>query len=102
MPYKVTIRNEQGEPLAGVVYFFLDGDLIGEAIIPAGGATLTAEQVEIADRYTVESPGYYFHGTSNLYDENIFTLARKPKTALYVGLAVVGGFLLSKLVKFKL
>jgi hypothetical protein len=102
MPYKVIIQNEQGEPLAGVVYFWLDGDRLGEAIIPAGGTTLTDEQVEIADRFTVTADGYHFYGTSNLYDDNIFTLARKVNTGLYVAVALVGGFILSKLVKFKL
>jgi hypothetical protein len=102
MPYKVKIQSEQLAPLAGVMYFFLNGDRIGEALIPAGGTTLTDEQVEIADRYTVTADGYAWYGTSNLYDDNVFTLAKSPKTGLYVAIALVGGFVLSKLAKFKL
>lgn len=102
MPYKVAIQNEQFEPLAGVIYFWSDGERIGEARIPAGGATLTDEEVNAADRYTVESDGYSYYGTSTMYEDNVFTLAAKPKTGLYVALALVGGFVLSKLVKFRL
>ena len=102
MPYKVKIQNEQLEPLSGVVYFWSGGEQIGEAHIPAGGATLTDDEVNVADRYTVTADGYSYYGTSALYDDNVFTLAVKPKTGLYVALALVGGFVLSKLVKFKL
>jgi hypothetical protein len=102
MPYNIKIQNEQGQPLAGVVYFWKDGDRIGEALISAAGATLTDEEVNAADRYTVESPGYSYYGTSTMYDDNVFTLAQRPKMGLYVGLAMVGGFVLSKLIKFRL
>ncbi len=102
MPYKVIIKSEQGEPLAGVIYFWLGGDQIGEAHISAAGATLTDDEVQGADHFTVESPGYSFYGTSYLYDDNVFTLAQKPKTAMYVVLGLVGGFMIAKLLKFKL
>lgn len=102
MPYNVAIQSEQGRPLPGVIYFWLAGDRIGEALIPPGGITLTDEQVEIADHFTLESPGYYFIGTSYLYDENTFTLTTKPKTGVYIVLGLAGGFILSKLLKFKL
>lgn len=102
MPYKVTIKSEQGNMIPGVLYFWLDGEQIGEANIPTGQATLTDDEVESADHYTVESPGYHFYGTSVIYDDTVFTLAKKPNTALYVGLALVGGFFLSKLIKFRL
>lgn len=102
MPYKVTIKSEQGELLPGVIYFWLDGEQIGEANIPTGTATLTDDEVQGADHFTVESPGYSFYGTSYLYDDNVFTLAQKSKTAVYVVLGLVGGFLISKLLKFKL
>jgi len=102
MPYRVTIQSEQGQPLAGTVYFWLNGEQIGEAGISAGGSTLTNEEVEQADRYTIESPGYSYYGTSTLYDDNMFTLAKKTSAGVYVVLAAVGGFVLSKLLKFKI
>jgi len=102
MPYRVTIKSEQGQPLAGTMYFWLNGEEIGQAGISAGGSTLSDQEVEQADHYTVEAPGYSFYGTSVLYENNVFTLAQKPKTAMYVVLGLAGGFLLAKLLNFKL
>jgi hypothetical protein len=103
MPYNVKIQSEQGKPLAGVVYFWLNGEQIGEAGISAGGSTLSDEEVEQADHYTVESPGYYFLGISSLYNDTVFTLTQKPHSALVAVLAAaVAGFVLSKFVKFKI
>jgi len=103
MPYNIKIQNEQGEPLAGVLYFWLNGEQIGEAGISVGGSTLSDEEVEQADHYTVESPGYYFLGISSLYNDTVFTLTQKPRSALVVVLAAAAaGFVLSKIIKFKL
>jgi hypothetical protein len=102
MPYKVIIQNESGNLLPATIYFWSNGDRIGEAYIRSGVAELTDEEVNTADHFTVESDGYYWQGTGYLFDEHTFTLVKKPPIGLYVGLALAGGFMLSKLSKFRL
>ncbi len=102
MPYNVKIQNEQYQPIPGTLYTWSGGGKVGEFDIPIGGTSIDDNAIEQADHFTVESPGYSYYGTSTIFDDTVFTLAAKPKTGLYVALAFVGGFVLSKLVNLRL
>lgn len=103
MPYNIKIQDDQGRPLRGSLYMYNEqGEEIGEAGISEGGSDVSDGEITGAYHFKVTSPGYYYYGTSVLYETNTFTLNKKPQTALWVALAVAGGFALAKLVKLKL
>lgn len=104
MPYNVQIRNQQGKPLPGIIYFYdTAGTEIGMATVYPGGSEMDVEQVESAVHYWVTSPGYSPYGTSTLYPEgNTFTLFRSVPTYAYWGLGAIVALALAKLFKLKL
>lgn len=88
---RITIKNESGQAIEGFIQWYDSaGDLLGAAEIPVTGIDLSDSQVEYAVKFRVESPGYYWFGTSQLYDDNVFTLVKKPSMlpALLVGAVV--------------
>lgn len=104
MPYNVQIKNSQGQPLPGTVYFYdADGTEVGLATVAPGGSDMEPWQVEAARHFWITSPGYSSYGTSVLFQEgNTFTLSRSvPPIAYYVlgGIAALG---LMKLLKVRL
>lgn len=100
MPYSVVIKNEQGEPIGGTIYYFdANGTEIGQTVVPPAGVDLDVEMVESASRYRVVSPGYGWYGTATIYDSNVFTLVKKPDTLLSYTIGAVAGFLIAKIIK---
>ncbi len=100
MPYNVRIQNFDGLGLAGSLLLFdAIGEQIGEAHISSGGSTLTDDDLNGADHIRVTAPGYNYYGTTQLYDDNLFTLSRKPPIVLYAAVGALAGMLLQKFLK---
>ena len=104
MNYYIEIKNFEGIPLAGTVFLYKQDNQLGAWSIAPDGTTLTDEDIAGADHFRITAEGYGWYGTTNLYGTNVFTLDKlqKERTALWLTLGLAGGFVLFKLVKFKL
>lgn len=101
MPYNVLIKNDQGQPIGGTVYYYdATGTEIGQTVVPVSGIDLDASMVEGADHFKIVSSGYGFYGTSYIYaDGNVFTLYKQHSIALPLFGGLVLGFLIGKMVR---
>lgn len=102
MPYKLTIRNEQGQPIASTIFLYDDtGREIGEVVTRDGEITLLDEDIEGVASFRFTSPGYGWYGTSTLYSETVITLVKERSPVIPLVLGGVLVFFAIKLLKLK-
>lgn len=104
MVYRVVIKNEQGESIAGEVeYSDSTGQYLGASGISIGGSDVYGDEIpDGTTHYRFTSPGYGYYGSSTLYDSNVVTLVRDTPVAKYFfmgGLALAVFYGLSRLFK---
>jgi len=100
MPYNVTIMDDSGHDIGGLITFITDdGDRLGEMIIPVGGAEIDPGTVEMTAIFRVTHPGYGFIAVAEIYDDTVFTLYKQNSIGLVL-LGALGFWLLSRIIKF--
>jgi hypothetical protein len=100
MPYNVVIKNEQAQPIGGIVYYYSGGVEVGQTVVPPAGIDLDAGMVESADHYRITSDGYDWYGTASIYpDGNVFSLKKKGSILLPAIAGAVLGFVIGKFVR---
>ncbi len=94
MPYNVTIQNEEGVPMRGVLYYYdADHMELGQTVVYPSGADLDIDLVNASASFRATADGYYWYGgsTSRLEEWNVITLIKKESSFLpYVVGGVVG------------
>lgn len=87
----ISLQNESGQPIDGIIEFLQDGAVIGFEVVPVAGIDLAATP-DGTNSFTVSSDGYYSFSTSVLSDDNLFILVKKVNVLTYalIGAGALG------------